>query len=379
MDLFVKNQKIRNAASNKKLSFFLNEIIVTLLILQVFLSALIPDFKILQALVELTIFLFLCIGLIGISLSFSSQVLLFAFLIAMGGAFFLSTTDDFLRLLKNNGLAVLTLIYFTEISFRSKLIFPVILLSLCLMFAYQLSPEIIGAWISISANKEFNMSRFGGFFLDTHINALFLAIPFIYYAQMSFSRGAIGIVALSFTGSKYILVSYALQVIYSCTYFKFFRRHNLELWIIGVFSGILIVALIPDFKLEVLKLMSTINTETAGKYFSAQVILSQLLDPAYYTFLFNVFPSAYTPYIVGSIDLYSGETFFHDGANEIGYFALFSQFGIFLSITFLCVLFRNTKYYRIFICLTLLHNNLLISPIIIYMLVQYSRDIRIKN
>jgi hypothetical protein len=66
-----------------------------------------------------------------------------------------------------------------------------------------------------------------------------------------------------------------------------------------------------------------------------------------------------------------------DGGNEIGYFAVFNQCGFFLAIAYLIFLLKNTKHYKTFIILSLLHYTYVLSPIGVYMMVEYSRRIEL--
>jgi hypothetical protein len=64
---------------------------------------------------------------------------------------------------------------------------------------------------------------------------------------------------------------------------------------------------------------------------SAIIILYQLIDPAYYKFLLNPLPSVYSGAPEGVKVLFGG----HDGTNEIGLFALFTQSGFFIALLYL--------------------------------------------
>src|SRR5205823_2366692 len=118
-------------------------------------------------------------------------------------------------------------------------------------------------------------------------------------------------------------------------------------------------------------LIELFDTDELG---SGAIILMQLFDPAYYQVLLNPLPS-------GNIDVTSGAKALygiHDGYNEIGYFHLATVMGAFLAALYLSMLLKYTRHFRVFILLVLLHFGFhVLSPLIVYMLVTYSREIHL--
>jgi len=112
------------------------------------------------------------------------------------------------------------------------------------------------------------------------------------------------------------------------------------------------------------------NNGVEQKYNSVIIILLQLVDSAYYKYLLNPLPSVYPGAPEGVYMLFGG----HDGANEIGLFALVSQSGFFLAFIYLFVLFKHARLYVVFIMFSLLHNNYILSPLCVFMFVTYSRE-----
>lgn len=173
----------------KKLSPFLNESIVALSIIQLFLSATIPALKFFQIPVELILMALLLLGCSTVKLD-KWQLLLLSILL-MVTAFSVVTSDIiiFMSMGKNNIIGVLTLIYFSNVSFKSKLISPVFIVTSLILVISFINPETVSPLIALAINEEFNSSRFGGIFLNAHINAYFMGIILIYYSQLRYIYG----------------------------------------------------------------------------------------------------------------------------------------------------------------------------------------------
>jgi hypothetical protein len=351
----------------------LHEGIIAFAILQMFLSATIPSLKIFQIPVEILLLGTLVYGCMTIRLD-RWQVLLLLVLVFVTTASFLTTDFAIFSVnAKQNSLAVFTLIYFSRVEFKSALIFPIFVISIVFLIINKIYPELLLPFISLTFNEEFNLSRFGGVFLNAHFNAFFLAIALIYYGKKRHLFG-LGASVVYFTASKYVFVSYIANVVMTLPLVRYLAKYR-KLFLFGtgllISTAVYIFARYADALVEFLSLQASAESS----HTSLIIILLQLIDPAYYTLLLNPFPS-------GTIDVTAAAKVpygNHDGANEIGFFGLATQSGIFLAVTYLCMLIRHARFYAVFILFTLLHNNYIVAPLAIYMLVTYSREILVHH
>ena len=375
MSLFAKNKKNRNNASGKKLSTFLNETIVALSILQIFLSATIPPLKYLQAPFELLLIFLLGLGCSLIKLYRWHIFLVFLFLFVTLGGLIVSGTEAFLVQAKTNAMAVFALIYFSQTPFRSKLVFPVFLITSLLLILNLINPDFVRPLIAITFNVEYNLSRFGGLFLNTHFNAFFMSIALIYYAHMRYSVGVIGLYMVYLTGSRFILVSYLAQFLTILPVSSSVSKYRQKIiTLVLILFGLIIFWVISNYSL-ILDYLHEAISEKRGNNISLIIILLQLADSAYYTLLLNPFPAPWQGYVESANSTFISIAYSHDGANEIGFFSLANHCGIFLAISYLAMLLKNARYYIVLILASLFHNNFILSPLVVYMVIEYSRRI----
>jgi len=354
-------------------SSMLSEGIIGLAILQIFLSATIPSLKIFQIPVEILLLGALVYGCMTIRLDRLQVLLLFVLVFVTAASFLFTDFATFSVNAKQNSLGVFSLIYFSIVKFKSRLIFPIFVISVVLLIIDKIYPELLLPFISLTFNEEFNLSRFGGLFLNAHFNTFFLAIALIYYGQKRHLFG-LGAYAVYSAGSKFLFFSYIANVI---TVFPLIRnvvRHR-KAFLLG--AGLLISTVVYMFVQNADALIEFLSSQESAEvsHNSLIIIILQLVDPAYYIMFLNPFPS-------GTIDISKAAKFLfgnHDGANEIGFFSLATQSGIFLAVTYLCMLIRHAKFYAVFILCSLMHNNYILTPLAIYMLVTYSREILVHH
>ena len=360
------NKSSTTQASNHSANSLLNEGVIALAILQMLFSATIPSLKIFQIPVEILLLGALVYGCMTIR--FDRWQVLLVFVLVFVTTASLVTTDfaTFSVNAKQNSLAVFSLIYFSRVEFKSRLIFPIFVISVVLLIINKIYPELLLPYISLTFNEEFNLSRFGGLFLNAHFNAFFLAIVLIYYGQKRHLFG-LGAYAVYLTASKFIFVSYIANVVTTLPLVRYAVRHR-QPFLLG--TGLLIATAVYIFARYADALVEFLSLQTSAEsdHNSLIIIILQLTDPAYYTMLLNPFPS-------GAMDLSAAAKFLYDGANEIGFFGLVTQSGIFLAVTYLFMLIRHARFYAVFILFSLLHNNYILTPLAIYMLVTYSREI----
>ena len=359
------NQSVALPVSN-----ILSEVIVALAILQMILSATIPSLKIFQIPVEIILLLTLSLACATIKYDRLQLLLLFVFVFCTAVSFTTTELAVFSVNAKQNGIAVLSLIYFSKVSYKSKLIFPAVVTSILLLILNALTPELVRPFIALSFNEAFNMSRFGGLFLNAHFNAFFLAVALLYYGQLRHLYG-IGAWVIYFTASKFIFVSYILSLLTTLPirYFRKYHRSFALAIILSLLIGVYFFVNYSDMLIEFFIEKNRIEV----RHNSVIVILSQLADPVYYEYLLNLLPAGQ---LVIPEDITRPFTF-HSGNNEIGFFALAAQSGIILGGLYLFVLIKHARFYTVFILVSLLHNNFILSPLVVYMFVTYSREVQL--
>lgn len=345
----------------------LMECIVALSILQMFLAATIPSLKIFQAPIELVLAGLLAYKVCTVRLSGEHVLLIVVFVFVTLGSFFTQVLDTFLVNTKQNGIGVLSLICFSRVKFNSRLIFPVVAITSVMILVNRVAPELMLPFISLTFDVEYNTSTFGGIFLNSHFNAFFLAIAFIYYGQQRFLYGG-GLVLVYIAASRFILVSYVANLV--CSWLLPRYGVSRKIFLIWSMLAVLAVALCMGiyWAADLTELLVGWNASIGETQNSLVVIVLQLIDPAYYTVLLNPVPS-------GAIDVSGAAKLLylkHDGHNEIGLFSLATQSGIFLGALYLALLLKNAQLYVAFILLSLLHNNFVMSPLCVYMMVTYS-------
>lgn len=346
----------------------MNESIIALAILQMFLASTIPSLKVFQVPVEIILFFSLIFSCTNVKFYWWEILLLLVFLSVTVVSFFTTELNIFSVNAKQNGLAVLSLLYFSKTTFKSKLILLTFTVSIVLIIINRLSSETLHSFISLSFNKEFNLSRFGGIFLNAHFNAFFLAIALIYYGQRRRLYG-FGAWILYISASKFIFVSYVAHLLYTNLIARYLSKYRRRLILLIMLSLLVGVYTFVNYAGVLINYLVT-NNGIEERYNSVIIILYQLIDSAYYKFLLNPFPSVYSGAPEGVKMLFGR----HDGTNEIGLFALFSQSGFFLALLYLLILFKNARLYVVFIMFTLLHNNYILSPLCIFMFVAYSKE-----
>jgi hypothetical protein len=206
-----------------------------------------------------------------------------------------------------------------------------------------------------------------------------MAIALIYYGQLRYTYGVGGLFAMYLSGSRTQLFAYIGQFLITLPVTKFLTKHRRKLTFIMSLSILTVLFLIVTNYYLILDAIIINSKMNENKYNSIIVIFEQLGSPGYYKQLLNPFPSLNQ---IMDDGLYVREVpevgdGLQDGGNEIGYFAVFNQCGFFLAIAYLIFLLKNTKHYKTFIILSLLHYTYVLSPIGVYMMVEYSRRIEL--
>ncbi len=345
----------------------LMECIIALSVLQMFFAAGIAPLKMFQVPVELLLVVLLAYKVCTVKLLTEHVFLIAVFVVVTLCSFFTQGIETFLVNAKQNGIGTLALVCFSRVKFNSMLIFPVVLVSCLMIIANRVYPGIMLPYISLTFDVAYNLSTFGGVFLNSHFNAFFIAIALIYYGQQRFLFGG-GLLLVQLAASRFIFVSYVANLL--CT--GLFRNYGVSknARFIGCMLSAMVVVLAAGMYWadEITEVLVNWNTGMGETQNSLVVIVLQLIDPAYYIVLLNLFPS-------GSIDVSAAARLLylkHDGHNEIGFFSLATQSGMLLGGLYLALLLKNAKLYVAFILFSLLHNNFIMSPLCVYMMVSYS-------
>ena len=337
----------------------MNELIVFLaMAAQLFFA--IPALKVAQSTVEVVLFVVLIYGGTTIRFGVRESVLLALLAAATVVSMLINDLAVLLVGIKQFGLAVLCLVYFSRVHFRSRLILPAFMLSILLMLISRVAPSAVEPLIQISRSPEFNESRFGGLFLNTHYNAYFLAVALIYYGYRLRLFGT-GYVILFMTGSKFVFVSYLANVAMRYRLVRVLTRHPRIVLIATALLG----AAIWSRRFDIIGKLDTVE------WMSGYVILSQLFDPKFYHLVLNPFPADYLAIVNGL----KGDFGLVQYTNEIALFAMCVQGGLILTVAYLAELLKYARHYRTFILVSLLHYGFVLSPLIVYMIVTYSREI----
>jgi hypothetical protein len=102
---------------------------------------------------------------------------------------------------------------------------------------------------------------------------------------------------------------------------------------------------------------------------SVEIILNQLFDSRFFSDIFKIYPRDYQMYLMMQ------ENIFADYANEIGFVRVFVEAGFFFGLILILILFRELKFYRIFIFVSLLHYSFAINmPFMLFLMIQYDHQ-----
>ena len=351
-------------------NYLLTESIVILSVLQMFLSATIPSLKIFQIPVELALLWLLLYACTTIKYDRWQLLLVWTFVFVTALSFTTNSLPIIMVNLKQNGLAILALMYFSKAGYKSKLILPICILTLSLVIVNMIVPGALDPFIDKALMYDFNQSRFGGFFLNTHYNALFLSTALIYYGHKR-NLYFIGLPVIYLTYSKYVLAAYFLSLIVKFKFINKLAKSRMILFILFI----LFIYFIYLLKDAVPDVVNYLETRPFGLNLrSASIILLQLFDASYYSIYLNPLPGELLGHPSNSVSQYSALG--HTGHIEIGYLYLASTFGIFLGSLYLYIFLKHALYFRTFVLIVLLHSYLIFTPLLIYMILVYSRDIK---
>jgi hypothetical protein len=342
---------------------FLNGTIVALAVLA-HVTYEIPSLKVAQTGIELLLLALLFYACTTIVLDRWELLLLWMLALMTSISVLVNPFGVFLTDAKIYGLAVLAFLYFSHVHYKSRLILPVVVITIGMSLLWQIAPGVLMPLASLSRAEQFNMSRFGGFFLNAHFTAYFLATAFIYYGYRRRVNNLVGVIVVFLSASKFVFVSYVANLLSRLRIYQAVVRYRV---MVGVALMVLVIAFV--------RYQETILGWFDGPILgSAVVILGQLLDARFYQYLTHPYPTDATFAAAEGVKVtYAGI----DVGNEVALFTMYIQGGFILATLYLALLLKRTRYYRVFMIISLAHYGYLLSPLIVYMLVTYSREIGI--
>lgn len=320
--------------------------------------------KSVQTMVEILLVAVLGFAIWRLKFDIWELLLLWVFLLMTVLSLFVNSFGVFLTDAKIYGVAVLTLLYFSKVHFTSRLIWPVFVINLVMYAIWQVAPSILMPLVNVSRSDVFNQSRFGGFFLNAHLTAYFMAIALIYYGYKRRRYAFLGVFLIYLTtASKFVVTSYVANLATRLRLYEKIVRHR-------VLSAVIVVSILYLLWQNQDQFLGLFDTRTL---LSGLIILKQLFDPRFYSqYLTNAFPSDAT-YAAAE-----GLMVTHSGlevGNEVALFTMYIQGGFLLATLYLGVLLRKAQYYRVFILISILHYGYVTSSLAIYMFLTYSREI----
>jgi hypothetical protein len=329
-----------------------------------------------QILVELILFLLLIYGVFKTKLRIHDILLLSIFAIVFCVAFL---KDDFLKIaliFKIYGLCILTFIYFKKVQFYPESLINTIHFINAFLIVHQF---IFGHFIIPSAwffgqYQDYANSRPVGLFLTPHASSFFIAIYSIYIivAKRKFIASILFFLLNLMTGSFTGILAFLAQITQyfisksrKCSpIFNFiFGRTSMVFFTVLIFLIFIYSGIYKDLFIDFIKLSPYTRSN------SVEIILNQLFDSRFFSDIFKIYPRDYQMYLMMQ------ENIFADYANEIGFVRVFVEAGFFFGLILILILFRELKFYRIFIFVSLLHYSFAINmPFMLFLMIQYDHQ-----
>jgi len=336
------------------------------------------NLNIVQILLEVILLTLFIVRLRHKTFSFHEISIFHFFIFGSCISFLMNPIEIFLINFKIFGLAILTLIYFSKVHIRPDVIGIVFLVNLFFIFQQvfwgeHLASPIIREIGGYFGSEVYMNARPLGVFMNTHQSSFFMALCLIYYGLKNRLYG-VGIIALYYSGSFFTLVSYIAQLV-----------KNNKIWqlIPRVLYKILMSAfLLFLFVIIVIMLNAAFLVETLASYdfdflhglFPAhrihgiQVIIQQVFDHDLLVKLLSIYP-------LDSNTIVEGREAMGLMGNEVAYFRYIFQSGIILFALYFIYLLKRIKYFRAFLIVSLLHYGDLVTPLIIFMMITFSRTV----
>jgi hypothetical protein len=337
-----------------------NELIIILAVMQMITSQLAEPFRIAQRAIEIALFISLALGISRKHIKIIDYYLVIVLIEVTIISFFYVDYFYFFANAKHNFLAALSLIYFSYTRHKSKAFLLIFFAASSITVLNRFYPEISYTFSLIAKDPHFNLSRFGGIFLNTHFNAFFMGAAIIALTNSPVPR-IMGGALIYITASKFIFAAYMADFISKLFSGIFTVTHRLIIVIILLASAMLVILSLPIFYNSSIEFLLKINQN------SLAVIISQILDFNYYFYFLNIIPNSY--FHIDSNTVYKFS--FHDGQNEIGFFSLSIYSGTIFGYLFLFILLSRSPKFAVFILFSLFHNLFIMYPIMIYIFVQY--------
>ena len=300
--------------------------------------------------------------------------LIYVFIFSQIVSYIMNDITVFLLNFKLYAIPILTIIYFSRIKYLSKLIPFIFTLTILLLFVSLIDNTRLYFLIEIASMKQFNLGRFGGVFLNAHFNATFIAIFLYYIGRRYLWRRLAGLYIMLKTGSRFVFVAYLASIILVSVK-NIIPINNKIIKYILIFLFLILLWMINIYKLNINNFLYD------QRLASAMVMFWQLNDwQMWEKFIFQLYPNDYSVIVDSYYTFVPKVERIVDGRfsyykNEIGLFSMFVTGGITLASIYLYHISVKSKYLIVLILITLMHVTYILSPLIVYMLITYSREI----
>jgi hypothetical protein len=321
------------------------------------------NLKVLQVGVELLLGATLIWMLYRCTLDWLELVLIMVYLLSVTLSCLFNGLVVGLLCAKMFGLAILCMLVFSKVRVDVTVTSWIVLANV-LLIIYQ---SVFGgpAWFNfIVAHvggvwREFTESRPLGLFMNAHGSASVTAVFFLSLGRRKLVSG-LGFVLLLFSRSTYTLASYSFQLL-----------QRLLAWLkidAVVVPFVIVVALLVFLNAEtVLNFeLASLGVFSGREQGSFATIAGQLLSPDAYSKAFTLLPG----------DPSHLSDFVNSWANEVAYFTVLQQGGFVLGAFFLAMLLYRIKGFRVFMAVSMLHYGMALTPLMLFLLVHWSREIR---
>ena len=351
--------------SNKSI---IDILLIIFSILQIILISTVSKYEIYQKLIEIIIIVALILGISKLNnLSKEDFILLIILVISLLGL--IAFNDDIKFIIisaKNNIIGVLSIIYFSKRLISIEIIKITFFISTLMILIFYFDNSALNWWIELTFYDDWNRNKFGGLFLNSHINTFFLALFLIYFGRKSFLIKIVSLLLIIIASAKTVLIAYIFQIL---------SNLKINIFIKLIFIFIIILNIIY-FKGLIIEQLYNLNLKI--NIASLIIIFSQLIEPYYYKNLINIFPySINLMEYKGLSSNFNDFNFLHEGQPEVGFFSVSSQCGLILGLMYISVLVKRANFYTPFILVSLLHYNFIFFPLIIILLLQLQMRINL--
>ena len=352
---------------NEGINIRYSKSLIFLLVLQVFLAN--TGFNTLQIIVELMLMLILSGILYKHRLNKNELALILLLITSNFLSFIFNEFIAALLILKITYLSTISLVLFKKVILKLDSIKYYIYINIALIILQHIDhvhpfPNFVsfmgGGW------SEFIDGRPLGIFLNTHTSGFFLAIYILSEINKINIKFLIYFYILWATTSLTNNIACLLQILLNKTRIKY-----LIILIILIILPIFLVIIFKKnliFQYFIFLEDNEWHLISKDRLMGIGVVLDQLTNYNSYFKAINLLPTDFSELYQNPDDIFG---------NEITYFFLLQHFGIIFFIFYLYNFLKYADFFKIFICVSLIHYGDITSPLFIMLLIQYS--LKYKN